>query len=281
MSASFCKPPRPALISTGAPIGLLRLSFANRPRLRMCRVSGVSGSRQTRISVCRRNASSCAFAVEAIDAARSASGSGSSPKRESRAACSTSAALAAKRAEPHDADRDRARRPLRFRRPALLALAFPQIELLPVVHQHVQHDIFRHALGEVGDRDAHQRHVGQRAVRHQRIDAGAEIEDDAQIWKCGEFARLRLPDRGIMDLGRIERRVRQQQDPPVAADVVEPALPSLPATSFRSRHAPARASAPFIAISLHFALRVTWITYGLNRFFSLLSSNKGDFRCAN
>ena len=65
------------------------------------------------------------------------------------------------RAEPHDADRDRARRALRFRRPALFALRFPQVEFLPVMHQHVQHDIFRHPRGEVADRDAHQRHVGQ------------------------------------------------------------------------------------------------------------------------
>ncbi len=101
-----------------------------------------------------------------------------------------------------------------------------QIEFLPVMHQHVEHDIFRHPLGEVGDRDAHQRHVGQGRIRHQRIDAGAEIEDDAQVRECGEFARARLPDRGIVDLSRIERGIRQQQHAAARADVVEPALPS-------------------------------------------------------
>ena len=159
MSASFCKPPRPALISTGAPSGLLRLSLSNSaavenvPRLRRQRQQADQdvGPPQERLEL--------RFAVKAFDAVDLLSGSGSSPRRESPMRSSTSAACSAERAQPHDADRDRARRPLRFRRPALLALATPQIKLLPVVHQHVQHDIFGHPLGEVADRDAHQRHV--------------------------------------------------------------------------------------------------------------------------
>ena len=124
MSASFCRPPRPALISTGAPSGLLRLSFSNSARLRMCRVSGVSGSRQTRMSVCRRNASSCCFAVKAFDA-------GDRPRAAAPAGDAKAEALqrvgriGAQRAQPHDADRDRARRPLRISAPSVSRAATP------------------------------------------------------------------------------------------------------------------------------------------------------------
>src|ERR1700685_4380721 len=45
--------------TAGAPSGLLRLSWVNSFRLRTCRVSGVSGSRQTRMSVRCRKDSSC------------------------------------------------------------------------------------------------------------------------------------------------------------------------------------------------------------------------------
>jgi hypothetical protein len=64
MSASFCKAPRPALITTGAPIGLRRLSLENAARLRVCRVSSVSGSGQTWISVRRRKASNSALPLK-------------------------------------------------------------------------------------------------------------------------------------------------------------------------------------------------------------------------
>src|ERR1700676_5722210 len=131
------------------------------------------------------------------------------------------------RAKAHDADRYRACRPLKFWRPALLALARPQIWLLPMMHQHVKHDIFRHPLGEVADRNPNQRHFWQARIRHQRIDAGAQIENHPQVGKCRKLARSRLPDRGIVDLGRIERRPGQLQHPAVAADLLETALPPL------------------------------------------------------
>jgi hypothetical protein len=95
------------------------------------------------------------------------------------------------------------------------------------MHQHVQHDVFRHPFGEVVDRNPHQRHIGQRAIRHQGVDARAEIEDDTQIGEGGEFPRVRFPHRGIMHLGRIECRIRQLQHAPPLADVVEPVLPPL------------------------------------------------------
>ena len=50
-----------------------------------------------------------------------------------------------------------------------------------MMHQHVQHDIFRHPIGKIADRDANQRHFRQCDVGHQRIDAGAQIENHAKV----------------------------------------------------------------------------------------------------
>jgi hypothetical protein len=96
-----------------------------------------------------------------------------------------------------------------------------------MVLQHVKHDIFRHAIGEIFDRHANQRHFRQAGIGHQRIDARTQVENDAQVWKCRKLAMARFPDRGVVDFGGIKRRIRQQPDSPVHADIVEPAFPSL------------------------------------------------------
>ena len=103
----------------------------------------------------------------------------------------------------------------------------------------MQHDIFRHPLGEVGDRDAHQRHVGQGAIRHQRIDAGAEIEDDAQIREAGELARTAAstPRRNAPRPDRTTHPAAAARGGPGRHR--RTGSSSAPATSFRSRHAPA------------------------------------------
>jgi hypothetical protein len=95
------------------------------------------------------------------------------------------------------------------------------------MHQYMQHDIFGHPRGEIGDSDAHQRHVGQGAVGHQRIDAGAEIEDHTQIGEGGKLARTRLPYRGVVHRRRIGFGVGKLQHGSALADLVEPALPAL------------------------------------------------------
>ena len=141
--------------------------------------------------------------------------------------------VGAERAEPHDADRHRTRGMLEFRRPSLCPLRLAQVRLLAVMHQHMQHDVLGHAVGEIGDRHPYQRHVGQRLVRHQRIDAGPEVEDHAQIGKLRKLPRLRLPHRGIVHLGGIEAGGRQQQHPAIAANVVEPGLPTRRRPVFR------------------------------------------------
>ena len=112
------------------------------------------------------------------------------------------------------------------RLPAFFPLAVPQIKLLPMMHQHMQHDIFRHPSGEVADRDANQRHFWKARISHQRIDAGTQVEDHAQVRKSRKLARRRLPDRGVVDFGRVKRRIGQLKHAAVRADLVEPALPS-------------------------------------------------------
>ena len=53
---------------------------------------------------------------------------------------------------------------------------------------------------------------------------GAEVEDHAQIGEGGQFARLRLPYRGVMHIRRIERGIGKQQHRPALADLVEPRI---------------------------------------------------------
>src|SRR5437868_1501763 len=131
------------------------------------------------------------------------------------------------RAKTHDADRNRACRPLKFWLPAFLALAGSQVRLLPMMHQYVKHDIFGHTIGEVADRNANQRHIRQARIGHQRIDPCAEIENHPQVRKCRQFARGRLPDRGVVHIRRIDGRIGQQKNAAVLADLVESLLPSL------------------------------------------------------
>jgi hypothetical protein len=92
----------------------------------------------------------------------------------------------------------------------------------------MQHDIFGHPAGEVVDCHPHQRHVGQGAIRHQRIDAGAEVEDHLQIGKKRrQLAWNRLPHRGIMNFRWLEPRRGQQDNAPVATDRVEAPFPAV------------------------------------------------------
>ena len=94
-----------------------------------------------------------------------------------------------------------------------------------MMHQHMQHDIFGHACGEIADRHPNQRHPRQAGIGGQRVDTGTEIENDAQIWKGRQRARGRLPDRGIMDVGGVASGLGPRHYAPVAADRVEPVLP--------------------------------------------------------
>ena len=80
-------------------------------------------------------------------------------------------------AEPHHADRDLAGCRLGMRTPDPLALLGVVEPLAPVVHQHMQHDIFGHPHAEIGMDDARDRHRRQCRIIKQMIHTGAQVDD--------------------------------------------------------------------------------------------------------
>ena len=97
-------------------------------------------------------------------------------------------------AETHDADRNFARGRLIVHAPDPLALLRIVEPLPPMVHQHMQHDVFGHPHGEIGMRDARHRDRWQVGVGEQVIDAGAKIDDRFQVMKFCQQPVRRQPD---------------------------------------------------------------------------------------
>ena len=92
-------------------------------------------------------------------------------------------------AEAHDPDPDLAgRRLMAVVEPEPLALLGVVAALLAQVSEAVQDDVLAHAVRQVGIDHAHDRHVGQRRVVHEVVDAGAEREDRRE--GSGKPARL-------------------------------------------------------------------------------------------
>ena len=141
------------------------------------RVSGVSGSSETRMSVRASNASSPSppwkLARSGIDF-----GERLQPATSKPIACSLRAASRPSSPRPSNADAHLARGRLRLvLRPdpfALLAVVEPE---LAKVQQDLQHDPLAHARRQVGIDDAHDRRFGQARVDQHVVDAGAERED--------------------------------------------------------------------------------------------------------
>jgi len=82
--------------------------------------------------------------------------------------------------------------------------------MAPVMHQHVQHHVLRHAHGEIGIDDAHDRHVGQIRIGEDVIDAGAQRKDRLQTGQAGKQPARRVPGAGIGDVGGIAEVRRPQ-----------------------------------------------------------------------
>src|ERR1700752_5144395 len=95
-----------------------------------------------------------------------------------------------------------------------------------MMHQHMHHDLCGHALGEVVDRNAHQRHRRKGEVGDNRIDSGTEVEDHLELGKTAEHARLRLPDRRIADTLPIDRIVGHERDRTLRAHTQEALTPA-------------------------------------------------------
>ena len=136
MSASTCWRPRAALMIKAPPAAPSRLSLRKSGKLRMPRVSGVSGSRLTRISVRARNASSPSgpWKSRRPNGLRRAA-----PARDTEAdARQHLGGLGADRPDPHDADRHLVGAGLIVRLPDALALLRIVDLLLAMAHQHVK-----------------------------------------------------------------------------------------------------------------------------------------------
>ena len=124
----------------------------------MPRVAGVSGNSTTRMSVALRNGTSplspwkvatpaiaCCAAAPAIDA---------EAERQQRLG-----RRPAEIAEPHDADRNVAGRPLRRLVPDLALLLRAIERALAVVVEHAPDDVLGHVLRQVFGDDPHDRHL--------------------------------------------------------------------------------------------------------------------------
>ena len=116
--------------------------------------------------------------------------------------------IASEHAEPHDADGNFARRRLDMLAPQALALLRRIERQLAMVEEHVQHDVFGHARGEIRIDDAHQSDRRQLGIIDEMIDAGAERENHLETRELAEKSRRRLPDAHVGDLGSIADALR-------------------------------------------------------------------------
>lgn len=85
-------------------------------------------------------------------------------------------------AETHNANADLARRWLLVVAPVPFALLGVIKPLPAVVEENVQRDILRHAHGEVGIDNAHDRNIRQQGIGQKVIDPGPQGKDRSQIW---------------------------------------------------------------------------------------------------
>ncbi len=67
-----------------------------------------------------------------------------------------------------------------------------------MVGEDAEGDVLRHAAGEIGIDEAHQRHVGQGGIVEQGVDAGADRNDEPEVGERAQQPRRRLPhERGV------------------------------------------------------------------------------------
>ena len=73
----------------------------------------------------------------------------------------------------------------------------------------MQHNVFRHAAGQVGLVDAHDRDVvRQRRVFQDRVNARTKRHDDLEIGQALHHAGGRKPGGAVFDVGHIAHAVR-------------------------------------------------------------------------
>jgi len=111
--------------------------------------------------------------------------------------------------------------------PHALALLGIVEAMATVMHQHVQHHILRHAHGEIGIDDAHDRHVGQIRIGDDVIDAGTERKDRLQTRQTGKQPARRVPGAGVGDVGGIADALRPQPNVALRRQRAHALLPGL------------------------------------------------------
>ena len=130
---------------------------------------------------------------------------------------------AAEIAEPHNADRYVAGRPLWRLVPDLLRLLRAIEHALAVMVEHPPDDIFGHVLGQIVGNHLDDRHVGQAGIGEDVVDTGADREDRAQVGQRLQEVRLLLPHHRIGDR-RVRSAVRLQHHFAFRRQQLAPAL---------------------------------------------------------
>ena len=142
-------------------------------------------------------------AGEGLDSLSPLPAGGSSRRRRSRGATSTSAASRPRTPSPMIADAHVRRRRLAELVPAPLRLEAVVDPLPAMMHEDLQRDPLGHALRQVGADHAHDRDVRQVVLEDEMVDPGAERKDRREIGQGGEQTARRLPDERVADLRRL------------------------------------------------------------------------------
>ena len=204
----------------------------------MPRVSGVSGSRQTRIAVPARNgASPCGPAK--VSTPSIALAVRLQPRTGEAHAPQQAGGVGAELPQAQDAHGRLARLRRQGEGPAGLALLPGEdVELAMVLEHQGEHELAHHA-GERGVDQPAQRQVRQGLVGQHGIDTGAQGQDQPQVRQRGQQSRRRPPDQRRVDLGQV---ARIRPDPNVevgrvAQQGLAPGLRVLVRTVEQQRHA--------------------------------------------
>ncbi len=140
---------------------------------------------------------------EHFDAVQFLGGAAPAPKREPERSQALQGILP-QDTEAHDADGALAGRGRVELAPAPCALIGLEATEQAVMHGDLRHHIVTHPLRQVRIDETNDRHVRQRRVLEQRIDARTKRQDRLEAGEALEGVRLRLPDIDVAHVSRVE-----------------------------------------------------------------------------
>ena len=112
--------------------------------------------------------------------------------------------------------------------PDLLLLVGIDAPLLPVVHKHMQHDVFRHPLGEVIVVHPHDGNAGGKGgVLQDGINPGPQGKDHLQVGQALQDIGRRQPGGGILNILRIAQAIRPDPHLKLGRHLVHRGLPEV------------------------------------------------------